>query len=57
MDINFYSPRYNQYGDIDVMIEHPDFGWIPFTASLNDYEEHGRSIFESLKDVAVPFNP
>ena len=57
MDINFDNPRYNQHGGIDVMINHPEFGWIPFTASPNDSEEHGRAIFEELRDVAVPFSP
>lgn len=53
--MQYDSPRYNENGTIDVMILHPDFGWIPFTASPEDSEEHGRLLFEELKDVAVPF--
>jgi hypothetical protein len=30
---------------IDCEIEHPIFGVIPFTASPDDVEEHGREIF------------
>lgn len=29
---------------INCEINHPDYGWIPFTASPNDPEEHGRNI-------------
>lgn len=31
---------------IDCVIEHPKHGWIPFTASVDDTEEHSRIIFE-----------
>lgn len=30
---------------INCEVEHPDYGWIPFTASPNDPERHGRNIF------------
>lgn len=33
---------------IDCKIEHPSFGWIPFTASPTDVELHGREIFAAL---------
>jgi hypothetical protein len=33
----------------DCEINHPQFGWIPFTASKNDIEEHGRAIFDKIK--------
>lgn len=29
---------------INCEINHPDYGWIPFTASPSDPEEHGRNI-------------
>lgn len=32
---------------IDCEINHPKFGWIPFTASRFDEEEHGRLVFEA----------
>ena len=42
------NPTYNAFGTIDVEIEHPDFGWIPFTASPNDAEEHGRIVYQRV---------
>ena len=36
----------NKSGTIDMEIEHPKFGWIPFTASQNDIEAHGRELYE-----------
>lgn len=38
---------------IDCEIEHPEYGWIPFTASPNDSEQHGRDIFSALSRGAV----
>jgi hypothetical protein len=45
--MNIRNPRFNQYGTIDCEVEHPVFGWMPFTASPNDPEEHGRAIYEA----------
>ena len=55
--IEHKDPRYNANGTIDVQINHPQFGWIPFTASPNDVEPHGRQIFADLKDEAAPYTP
>jgi hypothetical protein len=30
------NPIYNVFGTIDCEINHPDYGWIPFTASPDD---------------------
>lgn len=30
---------------IDVKLNHPQYGWIDFTASKHDSEEHGRAIY------------
>ena len=38
----------NDNGTIDCEINHPDLGWIPFTADPDDPEEHGRAIFAEL---------
>lgn len=35
-------------GRFDCMISHPKYGWIPFTASQDDVEEHGRLIWQKL---------
>lgn len=38
---------------IDCEIEHSKYGWIPFTASPNDTEQHGRDIFSVLSQNYV----
>ena len=40
---------------IDLEIDHPDYGWIPFTATENDVEEHGRDLYARAK--AGEFGP
>jgi hypothetical protein len=54
MQIETRNPTRNEDGTIDVEINHPVYGWIPFTASPDDPEPHGREIFEALKDSAAP---
>lgn len=49
VDTPIRSPRFTADGSIDCEIEHPVFGWIPFTASADDVEEHGRAIFAAAK--------
>lgn len=38
------NPSYNAFGTIDCEINHPKFGWIPFTASPDDCEQSGPEI-------------
>lgn len=40
---------------IDLIVNHPVFGEIPFTASPDDVEEHGRDLF--ARAVAGEFGP
>lgn len=49
------NAKYNVNGTIDCELEHPKLGWVPFTASKDDVEEHGRLIYNELKDKAQPF--
>lgn len=35
----------------DCEINHPDFGWIPFTADRNDVEPHGRAIWAAINEA------
>ena len=51
------NPIFTASGAIDCEIEHPIYGWIPFTASPDDVEQYGREIFEALKDSAAPYVP
>lgn len=39
------NPIYNEFGTIDCEINHPSFGWIPYTASSDDVEQLGRDIY------------
>ncbi len=43
------NPKYNKDGTIDLDMNHPIYGWIPFTASPNDPEEYGKAIFYLAK--------
>lgn len=54
---NWRNPRFTASGAVDVEVEHPEFGWIPFTASPDDPEEHGRTLFHASKDTAAPYVP
>lgn len=38
----------NDDGTIDCELNHPHLGWVPFTASANDVEQHGRQIHAIL---------
>lgn len=51
------NPIFNANGGINCEIEHPVYGWIPFTASPDDPEAHGREIFAALQDSAAPYVP
>ena len=55
--MEFRNSQYNHAGTIDCEINHAVYGWIPFTASPNDPEQHGRDIFEAVKDIAAPYIP
>ena len=49
------NPQYNTLNTIDCEIEHPQFGWIPFTASPDDTEQTGRDIYAQA--VAGDYGP
>ncbi|WP_170940341.1 hypothetical protein [Bordetella genomosp. 7] len=46
--MKYRSPRYNAVGSIDIELYHPEFGWIPFTASPDDPEEYGRQLYDQI---------
>ena len=33
------NPAYNARGDIDLEINHPEHGWIPYTIDVDDKDE------------------
>lgn len=53
--ISAQHPRYNATGAVDLDVEHPDLGWIPFTASPTDPEPLGREIY--ARATAGEFGP
>lgn len=46
--MNYRNAQYNVYGTINCEIDHPKLGWIPFTASPDDMEKHGRDIYTQI---------
>jgi hypothetical protein len=44
-------------GAINCEINHPVYGWIPFTASPDDVEPIGAEVFNAAKDSAAPHQP
>ena len=55
MDIR--NAQYNKFGTIDCEIDHPNYGWIPFTADPDDVEALGEQVFGAVKDIALPYSP
>lgn len=49
---NIRNPIFTVSGDIDCEINHPEFGWISFTASANDCEPMGRTLFDMARKGA-----
>lgn len=49
------NPKYNHAGCVDCEIEHPVYGWIPFTASPDDVEQHGRELYAEA--ISGKFGP
>ena len=45
------NPKQTSSLAIDCEIEHPVHGWIPFTASPDDPEKHGRDIYAAIIDA------
>ena len=46
--MNYRNPVYNRFGTIDCEVDHPEYGWIPFTASPEDVEAHGRDLYNLI---------
>jgi hypothetical protein len=47
------NPVFTAANDIDCEINHPVYGWIPFTAALDDVEQLGRDVYAA----ALAMNP
>lgn len=46
--IEYRNAKYDAAGTITCELNHPVFGWVPFTADPSDVEAHGRAIFAYL---------
>jgi hypothetical protein len=55
--MNVRNAKYNAYGTIDCEIDHPVYGWIPFTASSDDVEPLGVAVFQAAQGIAEAFAP
>lgn len=53
--MNARNPVYTATGMIDIEVDHPLLGWIPFTASPHDLEPQGVKLFEAA--VRGDFGP
>lgn len=56
MNLEFRNAQWNnpEHTSFDVEFNHPIYGWIPFTADLNDPEEFGRNVFELGVNGTLP---
>lgn len=45
------NPVFTADGRIDCEINHPVYGWIPFTADPSDVAAHGRAIFAMASEM------
>jgi hypothetical protein len=55
MTIEFRNAAFISNGCIDMEINDPVYGWIPFTATSNDVEAHGRDLFAAAQESATPY--
>lgn len=56
MDFEFRNAVWNnlEHTSFNVEMNHPVYGWIPFTADQNDPEEFGRNIFNLGVNGTLP---
>lgn len=53
--MEYRNAQYNAEGTIEMEVNHPRFGWVPFTASPDDAEKHSRDLFEEAQANAAPY--
>lgn len=46
--MNYRNAEKNREGLINCEIQHPTYGWIPFQASPNDTQAHGRALYQRM---------
>jgi hypothetical protein len=57
--MDWKNARYNAFGTVDCEINHPQYGWIPFTCNPNDKGAafDTSALFDEMRDVAAPYVP
>lgn len=55
--MEFRNLRYNRHGSIDCKINHPQFGWIDFTAAVDDPEPSTAGIYAAIMESEEPIAP
>lgn len=55
--VNYRNPARNRRGGIDIELDHPLYGWIPFTATPSDEQELGRAIYAEIEASGVEITP
>lgn len=48
--MNYRNAEKNREGLINCEIQHPTYGWIPFQASPNDTQAHGRALYQRINN-------
>lgn len=57
--MNYRNPAYRKNGWIDCEIDHPEYGWIPFTCDPNDTGAlfDTAALFAEMQPNAAPYVP
>jgi hypothetical protein len=57
--MDYRAPAFNAFGTIDCEIEHPIYGWIPFTCDPNDKgaELDAAAFYAEMRPHAAPYIP
>jgi hypothetical protein len=57
--MKYRNPRYIDDNHIDCEVEHPEYGWVPFTCNPNDTGAafNTAALFEEMKLYALPYDP
>jgi hypothetical protein len=55
--MDYRNPAFNRFGTIDCEIEHPKWGWIPFTCDPSDTgaEFNTAALFAEMQPHAAPY--
>ena len=57
--MDYRNPIFTENGWIDCEIEHPQYGWIPFTCDPDEAHPQfdTRALFDAMKGEAAPYVP